>query len=328
MSILNLVIGDPHVVPEELEDAERLLDLAEDVADRRSVDVITVMGDLHNNHDAVSTKVIEFWCRRFKKGRWIGLVGNHDMVSPTEQYPHALLAYPNITVVGQPTVLDIGVAAMPYYPDAAEFLAASIQLAKESPATTLFCHQTFAGAQFENGWKPDGAVDPMAVPFKLIISGHIHMPQTLCRKVIYVGAPRWRTRSDAGTKRSLLLLEHDGPQTRLLERIDTGGACSRIHCFQDSPDTPADLSGLDAVKDRVYVDVYGPAAHVRSREAVLKELGARTRGFPTQETKVAVTEALGIEAAFGGYAMDFKPPNGTNLAVLRQEAGRRLGIAA
>jgi hypothetical protein len=333
--MLNLAVGDLHPVPEELDDCEAVLDLVEETADKHRVDVVTFMGDQHDTHDAMSVRVLGFYVRRFDRlkrpGRTVvGIVGNHDMWCPTEQFPHAMMAYPQISVVDHPRLVlagDSGFAAMPYYPDPKEFVKAANRLAEENgDDLTLFCHQTFAGAVFDNGWKPEDAVDPAVVRFKHVVSGHIHTPQTVGGKVFYVGAPRWRTRSDAGAKRALTLFEHTTAGTRLVERIDTGPRCRRIHCFQDSPDTPVDLTGLDTKKDRVYVDVYGPISYTRPREVELKARGAQTRGFPDREKRALVSEAEGIGPGFLKFGAAFKPPYGTDQQSLLNEAGRRLGF--
>ncbi len=337
--MLNLVVGDPHVVDEELADCEALLQLVLETAESRKVDMVTLMGDQHNSHNNVSVKVIEFWARWFKRlPDTTALVGNHDMVSPTQQYPHAMLAYPYVRVIESPRLVlggdgewRSGFAAMPYYPDPVAFVEAARRLHAEHGDFPLYCHQTFAGAVFENGWKPEGAVDARELPQRHIISGHIHTPQAVSGKVFYVGAPRWRTRADAGGDRALVLFEHSNTGTRLRERIDTGAVCSRIHCFSDSPDTPVDaeLETVDPAKDRVYVDVSGPAEYVRAREAALKaRYGVRTRGFPDRESAPMVSEAEGIEQGFAKFGAAFRPPHGTDTGRLLGEAGRRLGIAA
>ncbi len=339
--MLNLVVGDPHATPEELDDCEALLQLVAETAESRKVDMVTFMGDQHHTHDAVSTRVIEFWARWFKKlPDTTALVGNHDMVSPTEQYPHAMIAYPYVRVIDAGRLVlggdgewRSGFAAMPYFPDPAAFVIEARRLHAEHGDFPLYCHQTFAGATFENGWKPEGAIDAAALPQKHIISGHIHSPQAVSGKVFYVGAPRWRTRADAGVKRALALFEHSNTGTKLRERIDTGSVCSRIHCLRDTPDTPVDLDSLftatDLKKDRIFVDVYGPITYTRPREAELKaRWGVRTRGFPDREHKAIVSESEGIERGFARFGAAFRPPHGTDNSSLVSEAGRRLGIAA
>lgn len=339
--MLNLVVGDPHVTPEELDDSEALLRLVAETAESRRVDMVTFMGDQHHTHDAVSVKVIEFWARWFKKlPDTTCLVGNHDMVSPTEQYPHAMLAYPYVRVIDSgrlviaATAADPGgFAAMPYFPDPAAFVTEAQRLHDEHGDFPLFCHQTFAGATFENGWKPEGAIDAAVLPQKHIISGHIHSPQAVSGKVFYVGAPRWRTRADAGVKRALALFSINGDGIKLVERIDTGGVCSRIHCLRDTPDTPVEMDRLftahDLQKDRIFVDVYGPISYTRPREMELKAgWGVRTRGFPDREQKAIVSESEGIERGFARFGAAFRAPHGTDSSSLVSEAGRRLGIAA
>lgn len=330
----DLLVGDPHSVPEELGDLEALLGLVLETARKYGVQRVVFMGDQYNNHNVVDVRCIEFWTRWFRRLQDEGfgvyaLRGNHDQVAPRTAYPHAMLAHPNIEVVAEPAVIG-GWAAMPHYHDPKEFVAAALQLHLNAPSVRgLLCHQTFKGAAFDNGWKPDDAVDAADVPFDVIVSGHIHRPQAF-GKVTYIGAPRWRTRSDTAADRQLVVYEHgmERPGYHVVARVDTGGTCSRICCLTDSPDEPADLSDFDTKKDRVYVDVSGPAKRVRDRELELKALGALTRGFPDRAPRASVSEADGADVAFGKYAAGFKAPNGTATDALAKAAGRRLGIAS
>ncbi len=154
-------------------------------------------------------------------------------------------------------------------------------------------------------------------------------------KVIYVGAPRWRTLSDADSERFIYVYEQEYPHTAPVEiaRIPTAPVCRRIWAFQDSPTAPADLSVIpkkrEHLADRISVDVYGPPDYVIERQAYLRaHWGATTRGFPIRESRTTVRESEGVEVAFGKFTSQFKPPHGTPSENLRATIGERLGIAA
>ncbi len=333
-----VVVGDVHAVPEELGDCNALLKLVHQTVQDFGARTTIWMGDQYNNHDAVSVRCIEFWRRAFSTVNSIAIRGNHDQTAPTVPFPHAMLAHPNIRVADISCIMDIGVrvAMMPYFHDPVEFVERAKDLRHQNPGVeTLFCHQTFAGGQFDNGTPIYDAVNPDDVPFTTIISGHIHRPQEVGGKVIYVGAPRWRTLSDADSERYIYVYEQVSEGTAPVEiaRIPTGPVCRRIWAFQDSPTAPADLSGIpkkrEHLADRISVDVYGPPDYVIDRQAHFRAAyGALTRGFPIRESRTTVRESEGVDVAFKKFTGQFKPPHGTDPENLRATIGVRLGIAA
>jgi len=64
--------------------------------------------------------------------------------------------------------IEDGVHALSFHKDEDQFLS------KLKSGKILFCHQTFDGAKFENGfYAPDG-FDFSGIKYEKIISGHIH----------------------------------------------------------------------------------------------------------------------------------------------------------
>jgi DNA repair exonuclease SbcCD nuclease subunit len=333
----SLVVGDPHVTPEEKDDCEKLLGLVERVASEEKVDVTIFTGDHYNNHDTVSTKVIEFWQRwhftlKGKCKEVVVLKGNHDQTDPRTAFPHALLSHPEVFVVDGPKLLPFmgeGVVALPYYFDNEEFMWNARRLNEVYPAAhTLFCHATFQGAQYENGFFAKDGIDISQVPFKHVFSGHIHTPSKV-GKAIYFGAPRARTRSDANIERYIYVLEHDGVSSRFVKRIRTGPVCRRLWSFKDYPEAPINPHEHTPGKDTLWVDVFGPdEKYVRDREAFLKAtFGAETRGFPDRIKRSTISESEGIENAFQKFASDFVPPNGTSKELLFNMVEERLALS-
>lgn len=340
MAYRNLVVGDVHATPDDLDDCERLLELVLATAQQHAVAAVTFTGDTYNTHDVLNVRVVAFWRRWFQRlgaagYRVCDVLGNHDQVAPTQRFPHAMESHPEVDVYDAPRVfLEVdaheAVVALPYYHDNAEFLDNADSLATAFPsAHTLFCHQTFQGAAYENGFYAKDAVDLAALPaaFKTVISGHIHTPQKVGR-VVYVGAPRARTRADVNVERYLWVLEHGPTATRPVARVATGTACRRLWAYDDRPDAPVVVpAAYDRAKDRLWVDVYGPdEAVVRAREGVLKAAyGAVTRPFPDRFKRSAVTEAAGVEVAFQKFLAAFQAPYGTTQARLAELVGARLG---
>ena len=258
------------------------------------------------------------------------LVGNHDQVSPTCGYPHALLShYRNChVVVDEPTLGTEGQAYLPYYHDPKEFIIKAQGLIASDPKIhTLFCHQTITGAKFETGFYVKDAVDISSLPFKHVISGHIHTPQTVGNKVLYVGAPRWRILSDAGYNRYLWVFEHTEEGTKLKKKIPTDSVCRRIYRYIDSEKEPTVIAvpeGLKHLAD-VRVDVYGSSDYIAKRTIELKAIcGARCRGFPERTKLSQVSEAEGISVAFDRFSSKFEAPNKTPLELLRTTVQERL----
>jgi DNA repair exonuclease len=335
--MLNLVIGDVHVTPGELEDCEALFGLIEKTIKEEQPTAITFMGDQYHNHSIVDVRCMEFWKRwldRLEKVDEMGrffflLVGNHDQVSPTCSYPHALLShYRDFHIVVDKLVSNDGLAFLPYFHDPKEFMANVSELAKRTPQVhTLFCHQTITGAKYETGFYVKDAVDAGALPFKHVISGHIHTPQTVGNKVLYVGSPRWRILSDAGHNRYIWIFEHTEEGTKLKKKIPTDTVCRRIYRYIDSEKeqaiiaVPEDLKHLADIR----VDVYGTGDYIAKRAIELKaSCGARCRGFPERTKLSQVSEAEGISVAFDRFSSKFEAPNKTPLELLTATVQERL----
>ncbi len=328
----SLIVGDVHATPGELDDCEALLKLVHQTVVDNLVTTVVFMGDQYNTHDVMNSRVMEFWQRWFRvlneHCHVVALRGNHDQVTPTQLYPHSMLAHPDINVIDISGEITIpGCVGMGFHHSTEDFLAEANRLAAAHPeATTLFCHQTFQGATYENSFYAKDGIDLSLVPFKRVISGHIHTPQKV-GKVCYVGAPRWRTRSDANIDRHIWMFDHDmaGGGLKLVSKVSTGDVCKRIWVLEDRPEAPVQLDV--AAKDEVRIDVYGPNdKYVREREAELKaQFRAKTRGFPDKQRRVAVSESEGVDKSFGRFVDAFNPPNGTSREVLTQMLGARLG---
>lgn len=340
--MINLVIGDVHVTPNELDDCEALFGLIEETIKEEQPSQITFMGDLYHNHSIVDVRCIEFWKRWLDRLGKIGgldkkyflLVGNHDQVSPTYGYPHALLSHYRDfhIVVDKPVVGNDGLAYLPYYHDPKEFIVKAQGLAASDPKVhTLFCHQTIIGAKFETGFYVKDAVDIGALPFKHIISGHIHTPQTVGNKVLYVGSPRWRILSDAGANRYLWIFECTEERTELKKKIPTGTVCRRIYRYIDSEKERAIIAVPEALRHLadIRVDVYGSSDYIAKRTIELKAIcGAKCRGFPERTKLSQVSDIEGIPIAFDRFSSKFESPNKTPLELLRTTVQERLMATA
>lgn len=342
-----LLVGDPHVTPDALDDFWRLIGLVKRVAVEHKARVV-FLGDQHHTHSMVRVEVMHAWYNALEA--WPGptpimLVGNHDM--PGTEAPrsmHALIPYKGrALVVEEPAVVD-RVAYMPYYKDPAEFKAAAAKLAypseprptedpDPSPRRTLVCHQTFVGAMYENNFPAPDGVQLDEVPFEKVYSGHIHLPQKM-GKLTYPGSPRWRTVSDANIARSLLLLGLDD-EGRVVseETFETEGVCKPIYRFLVSPQMVELLGPMEVVLPippsevdaRIIVDIEGPAAFC---DEVLKVVqGDRRieiRVRREAEAKADVKESEGIASSLKKFVAGGEW--GVEKEVLWQEVAKRTGL--
>ncbi len=318
-----LFIGDVHATPEDLGDCDALFELVRQVSSQEEVDEICLLGDSYNTHNVIRVEVLAFWRRTFSTltGPVRVLVGNHDLSSESGNPEiHALIAHRDqVTVIDKP-VLDRGVLYSPYFSDRERFVKECNQLG----GTTLVCHATFEGAKYDNGFfAPDG-VDPQSLIHKYVISGHIHTPAAF-DKVTYIGAPRWRTLSDANIERAIWLYDFDDSGEILGARsFDTGGVCRQIRFATDTPDEPVTLPLLGNVDWRL--DIRGPAAWVDERKKLLAGPGVRLRTFVTTTAAPKVRESDGIAVAFDSYLRKFVPRFGTDPGTLRDLAKKRLHV--
>lgn len=322
-----LAVGDVHATPDELDDCYALMVLVARIARLYQARVL-FLGDQYNTHAVIRAEVLWFWRENFRVFREFGLkiialIGNHDFAGEGLRQ-HVMVAHEDqVSVVDKPQVFPEfpGVLFMPYQADREHF----VTLANQVPDTkTLICHQTFHGSQYENGFYAEDGVEPDRVPQDLILSGHIHCPQSF-GKVTYLGAPRWRTLSDADVDRAIWLLEFDDAG-RLVskEGFDTGEVCRQIKYRLDTPENPVALP-LDPRHDW-RVDVKGPASWLERRKVELAAPGTKLRVFTTDRVAPKVRESEGVEKAFHSYLEAYRPKFGTDPVRLGEMARERLHV--
>lgn len=316
-----LLVGDPHVTPDELSDCVALIRRVKTVSSE--ADAIVFLGDQHHNHALVSVYVMNFWKDALEELRdrdVYMLVGNHDRVNDTKSPLHGL-HYDRAKVVEGPVSLG-GIRLLPWYPDPVEFL----KNANVGDPRTLICHQTFDGSTYENGFYAKDGIDASQVTAKSIISGHIHTPQTL-GKVFYPGAPRWRTVSDANQDRHLVTAEFDD-QGNLVSTFkhSTQGHCTALWQLQDTEDGAEGHVPEFVAPYRLSVDVRGSPEYVEDRTKFWVAKGARVRPFPTRQVVAAVRESDGINQALSKFITTYKPKYGTSLEVLSKAIAERIHV--
>lgn len=306
-----VLVGDPHVTPDSLEECGRLMEFAYQLAEREQTQTVVVMGDLHHTHAVVRVEVTHFWATQIYKAAGMGLrlvflVGNHDMPGNASGDPfvHALVSYKgfdHVLVVDKPTTLG-DLALLPYRFDPTRFLQDVAAL----PPTILLCHQTFTGAHYENSFPAADGVDPGAVmQFKKVVAGHIHMRQTIAGKIEYVGSPRWLTASDANQERGIHVLDDTDGSLRF---VSTAGVCRPIVSCVLTPDRPNGIESLVGTGDaRLIITLRGPKAWATARlEAISKmELPSHPeiRSIYVEEKEPEVRESEGLAESLRKYVL-------------------------
>lgn len=328
-------VGDPHATAAELGDVQALIDGICELP----YQTVVFLGDQFHTHSVLNLEVIAFWKRAVYKMKNAGkevwmLVGNHDMATSGKganaliTIEDALSRPMDSRIIDKPKIIADGIVAIPYCHTHEEFDAAqrkAYDLVKvwrepmfgkpgDDPSSwTLVCHQTFAGAQYENGfYAPDGF--PLEhLLFKRVISGHIHAAAEIVGenglRIKYVGSPRWRIESDAGQRKFLLAY----PQgiRGVLQMHDTSKWCRPIEVIDDTDDSFNALEARRWENSKLTVVVKGEPDRVRRRCAELQAIGVASRPRPTATAAPRVSEGTPIAKSFQGFLRGFKTPYGT-----------------
>jgi hypothetical protein len=316
-----LFVGDPHAEASDLDDCARLSLYVEDLAEQHNATPL-LMGDLYHTHAIIHADVQYFWWNFFDRLRQkdihaIVLKGNHDAPGTFGSKATALIAHIEqcTTVLHKPLAAK-GVLFCPY--------TTRDQLVEWSAAhpecKTLFCHQTFDGSVYENGFYAGDGVEPTDIIQEQVVSGHIHAPQEF-GKVWYPGAPRWRTQSDANVDRALWLLELDAGRIVKRTPFPTDVVCRKIFHLVDTPEAP--LHVVPVPRHQYRIDSKGPAAWLETRKPVF-EGWSRWRGLKTDGRTVRVRESEGVGVAFKKWLDAFQPRHGTSQVVLKDMVKERL----
>jgi hypothetical protein len=317
------MVGDVHARPDDLDDCEALMmGVLEVLARRPDVRHVWFLGDLHHTHAWVHVDVQDFWRKWLKRLApmvdEVGIVvGNHDQ-APSGN--HAAQWYGEIEGVH---VYDEArchhvFSVVPYEGDKKQFILSALCLygQGEPGEGTLLCHQTFAGAKFENGFYAPEGVSSSDMLFRNVISGHIHEPQTLVSDnvtVHYLGSPRWIGLNDANSDRFVYLVEMDGQELVGMENISTAQWCRRIVRVEVTPD---DLMPVPRPGWAYHFDLKGPKAWCEEQAPKYTPFG-KVRTFPEANRVVHVRESEGVFPAFRKFMAAYVPPNATPLERLK-----------
>lgn len=320
-----LRVGDPHVQVSNLKDSEALLDFVISTAVDQNVDRIEFLGDMFHTHAVVRIEVVDFWQRKlFEIGLETGievflLCGNHDQPGSKEkeQEMNALQTlkkcHPLVKVIDSPTHDDYAnISYLPYFSDEKQLLEACQKIFEDGSGELLIAHQTFTGAQYENGFFSEEGVDPELIPHKAIISGHIHKSQQV-GKCFYPGTPKWDTMADANQSKGIWIFQHE----------DTGAVKSKEFFPTDHIVTPIktyEVKEGDELPElnpeaRNYVILEGKSAWISKIKKDLSKL-ANIKVKPTDRiTKVNKDNSITLEKYL---ETEFQPIEGVDKQDIKQ----------
>lgn len=305
-----LIIGDPHAELTSLDEMSRLVDFICEKGKETQVDEFIFLGDLFHTHSVIHLPILDFWKRAFDKltkiAPVITLVGNHDKSGVKGSNANSMMLYDNVTVVEDYLVKN-NILFIGYMADNQAFVDLCC---KYSETPTAICHQTFDGSKYENGFYAKDGIDQSLIPQFQVISGHIHSPQVIGR-IIYPGAPRWRTISDANIDRHIWYYEFlETGYIKKVEKFKTDSVCSPIYHYKDTEDSPLYLI-YSPKNARITVDIHGSQEYINRKIENYESLGFKVRSFPTRSFRSEVKESEGMAIAINKFLNTFKPSKGT-----------------
>jgi DNA repair exonuclease SbcCD nuclease subunit len=272
-----LLIGDPHVQVSNLEESKLLFNSAFETAKKEKVDGIIILGDCFHNHDVIRSQVMNFWLDILKNTQGVPVTivtGNHDMPGSKELEGRvsaldALSLVEGVTIIKAAVVIkDIGY--VPYMHGSEGFVEAVNKLYSQG-AKTIFCHQTFDSAQFENGFYAPHGVDPQLMPLgSTIISGHIHQQQEIKTDkalIWYPGTPRWLTASDANSTKGYWVYDTSSSTKTFFDVSSIIPPMVRL-TLSEGDEIPAIRENN---RDRVYVNLIGSGLWIKGVKKDLPE---------------------------------------------------------
>jgi len=317
-----LRVGDPHITVRNIMEGRKLMEFVAKLATENDVDRVEFMGDLFHTHAVVRVEVMDFWTVVFEGlGRAgipvLALVGNHDQPGSKEKEQHmnslnVFKSHSSTTIVDKPSIYN-GIAYIPYMSDEEAFLKATQELYKAGATKTLVAHQTFTGAQYENGfYAPDG-IDPELVSQEHIISGHIHKGQTV-GKAFYTGTAKWDSMSDANEEKGVWIFVHDSDGTVKSKKFySTQDVVTPIykHIIIEGEDEPELIENA-----KNYVELQGKSAWIKKMKKKYKGI-AQIKAKPVDRKMTRVDKAESTDI-FQFLEASFVPADGVKKEEINQ----------
>ncbi len=242
MGIKTLVVGDPHLQFQKLDDGRKFIEKLYDL----SIDheMVVILGDLFHNFAILRSEVLSLWNEFFhhvhNKTQVVAMVGNHDY-SGQSGGNHALEVFKdriNVADSKTPSCLN-GVYFLPFFRDKTEFESAASKCPKDS---VLFCHQSFTGADLGNGYyDPEGASPDSVRHLGAVIAGHVHTGQTL-GNIWYPGTPFQHNFGESGQEKNIYSIHLSQTGYTLIKGYNLG--MPRFEILQPKDSSKSLVEGL------------------------------------------------------------------------------------
>ncbi|CEF99525.1 P-loop containing nucleoside triphosphate hydrolase [Ostreococcus tauri] len=218
-----IVFSDLHVSKRTMETCREVLRRVSEEARAMKAGVV-FLGDFWHARGAIPVEPLNEALQLMSSANWtaptIMIPGNHDQVTAGGM-SHALTplakANANIVVFDGPTLYG-GALWLPYRRNADE-LKRAIQETK-GEFNAIFCHADVIGASMNETFQARDGLDPALFGGANTYTGHYHKPHVVPNtNITYVGSPYEVSRSEAGQKKELIVLDArtwvEGSNTRV-----------------------------------------------------------------------------------------------------------------
>jgi len=211
------VIGDPHFKSTTLDLGRIFIEKCISQVESHKPDFICVLGDILDSHEIVRIQphklACEFLFRLSRIAHVFLLIGNHDYINnsqfQTDNHiftPLKLWEAEKITIVDRALIQEVGsftYTFCPYVPPG-KFVEALDSANQDSSfdwreSKCIFAHQEIRGSYYRDFVASEHG-DIWSEEFPPVISGHIHIEQTVGTNVYYVGSPMQHAFGECTTK--------------------------------------------------------------------------------------------------------------------------------
>lgn len=213
-----LIVGDPHIKPGNLEQAEELFRLVESF----NMPVIW-LGDLLDTKELIRGKCLNAFYKYFKRSicSHFVLVGNHDWfnLDCREHSLELLKELQNVKVVDEPFRIVFNghsTLMLPYYHDLTLLRNELGRDILEEGSEILIMHQGVNSFDFGNGFLETQGLELKELSaFKKVISGHFHKYQER-ENLIYPGTPFTQSQGEANQTKYLMVFDMETLERNLI----------------------------------------------------------------------------------------------------------------
>jgi predicted phosphodiesterase len=291
MSIL--VIGDLHAKHQDLRSMADLLGFISKESHNHTATVL--MGDIFHDHGITRADVFKaMWDFVGSCKNVIIVTGNHDILS--DNLHSSLYPFKEICkVVSSKEIIELEgqkFGVVPFIRDQQVFESECSSL--NGLVETIFCHQEFNGAQFENGFfsKHGAKTDCFNGMF---VSGHIHMPYNFENKVLYVGACRWIHSSDKDQDRFVWKMYLSNGKISKTEKISVRDLCPAFVSLVFREDGKLEQEKQVKSSDKIFAEYMGSdPAVVKDIKKKYKNITIKTIAPTKKKNKHSVSESKGF----------------------------------